>query len=84
MSVKLFWDELKLNSVDKTFNCVNEWDYYDNDFNKSNCICGKDIFNIYKVKNTINDNILNIGIICINKFMNANHSLINKIKLIEK
>ena len=84
MSQVKFWEILILNSIDKTNQCIFEWDFLGNDNNESNCICGKDIYNVYTVINKLNNIQLNIGSKCIKKFMGENEDLNDQINNIEK
>lgn len=81
-----FWKTLKENSNDKTTSCIDEWDFLGFVFNGvDNCICGKDIKNLYEIKNSENDNILIVGSSCVKKFMpNVHMQYKTKVQKIKK
>ena len=69
-----FINELKLKSVNKSDECINEWRLYHYILilKQSNCICGVIIDKNFIIKNNLNDNELIVGSTCVNKFMNNN------------
>ncbi len=81
-----FINELKLNSVNQTDECVNEWrlSHYLLIPKQSNCICGVVIDKNFIIKNNINENELIVGSTCVKKFMNTNIELIELINKILK
>lgn len=83
---KNFWGELKLKSNDKTNMCINEWDFSGFIFNGvSSCICGKDIKNLFEIKNNENGNTLIVGSSCVKKFIPKVHEQYKtKVKNIKK
>jgi len=73
-----FFNTLYTNSLNKNNECINEWEFFE--YKKSiiennNCICGKNIDNLFIIKNINNDIKLIIGKDCIKKFMIDNKIL---------
>jgi hypothetical protein len=72
---KNFYSELIKHSNNKDMECVHEWEFsgFIHHGIDDKCICGKDIKNLYTIKNLINDNELIVGSSCVKKFMPKIH-----------
>lgn len=81
-----FLNTLKLNSLNNTDDCINEWEFlkFSKSLLKNRCICGQPIKKLFIIKNLNNGNKLMIGKDCIKKFMVDNIILQAEINKIEK
>ena len=82
----IFYNSIKLNSLNQSDDCINEWEFYNFKISLFNnyCICGQPIKKIFTIKNINNNNKLIIGKDCIKKFMIDNIILQEQINKIEK
>jgi Pyruvate/2-oxoacid:ferredoxin oxidoreductase delta subunit len=84
-----FWENLKKLSINKTQDCVDEWEAIDfEDYNEYNdiiedeeqlnmCICSqKHLIHIFFFKNKYNDNVIRIGSKCIKQFLKNQYEIL--------
>ena len=80
-----FWDKLKSLSVEKSCNCINEWEriHLLTKINENNdgftCICGQvGLEHLHYFQNKINKNEIIVGSVCVKQFMHDHYDQIKK------